>query len=104
MTHHHPEPRVNVQDLLDRMVEPARALSLVLVLCLALGVAGWIAGLLNDPARAWTALVWCWGLWSGIAIAGSGVSAAAHAAHGRWIRPVRRLAEGLTAFLPVSYL
>jgi hypothetical protein len=101
---HHPEPKVHVQDLLDRMVEPARALSLVLVLCLALGVAGWIAGLLNDPARAWTALVWNWGLWSGIAIAGSVVSAAAHAAHGRWIRPVRRLAEGLTAFLPVSYL
>jgi len=102
--HHRPEPHVDVQDLLDRMVEPARALPVVFVLCLVLGVVGWIAGLLDDPARAWTALVWNWGLWSGIAIAGSVVTAAAHAANGRWIRPVRRLAEASTAFLPVSYL
>ncbi len=104
MTHHHPEPHVNIQDLLDRMVESSRSLGLVLALCLAVGAVGWIAALLGDPARAWTALVWNWAFWSGIAVAGVVVSAAAHAANGRWIRPVRRLAEAGSAFLPVSYL
>jgi hypothetical protein len=104
MTVHHPEPRVDVQDLLDRMTETSRTLTLALALLLAVGVAGFIAGILADPPRAWTALVWNWGLWSGIAVAGAVVSAAAHAANGRWIRPIRRLAEGLTAFLPASFL
>lgn len=104
MTVHHPEPKVDVQDLLDRMTEASRTLTLALALLLAVGVAGFIAGILADPPRAWTALVWNWGLWSGIAVAGAVVSAAAHAANGRWIRPIRRLAEGLTAFLPASYL
>ncbi len=104
MTQHHPEPRVNVQDLLDRMAESSRTVPLVLALLFAVGAAGWIAGLLGDPARAWTALVWNWGVWSGIAVAGAVVSAAAHAANGRWVRPVRRLGEAGTAFLPVSYV
>lgn len=104
MTHHGPDPKVHVQDLLDRMIEPSRSLALVFALCFAVGAVAWIAGLLGDPARAWTALTWNWAFFSGIAIAASVVSAAAHAAHGRWIRPVRRLIEGLTAFLPVSYL
>lgn len=102
--HHHQEPRVDAQELLDRMTETSRSLVLALALVLVVGVVGFIAGVLADPPRAWTALVWNWGLWSGIAVAGAVVSAAAHAAHGRWIRPVRRLAEGFTAFLPASYL
>jgi hypothetical protein len=104
MTVHHPEPRIDVQDLLDRMTEGSRTPLLVLALLFVVGAVGFIAGVLADPSRAWTALVWNWAFFSGIAVAGAVVSAAAHAANGRWIRPVRRLAEATTAFLPVSYL
>jgi hypothetical protein len=86
------------------MDEGSRGAFAVSVLCCLLGVAGFIAGVLSEPQRAWTALVWNWSLWSGIAVGGAAVVAAATTAMGHWLRPMRRAAEGLTAFLPVSYL
>lgn len=97
-------PRVKVTDLVAGMDEGSRgAFAVAVVLCL-LGVVGFIAGVLAEPERAWTALVWNWSLWSGVAVGGAALVAAATTAYGQWLRPMRRLAEGLTAFLPVSYL
>jgi hypothetical protein len=102
--HGHPLPTLKVDDLVASMDDRSRGLyALSVVLCL-LGVVGFIAGVLSDPQRAWTALVWNWSLWSGIAVGGAAVVAAASASYGLWLRPMRRIAEGLTAFLPVSFL
>ncbi|HUP02313.1 MAG TPA: hypothetical protein VM737_12480 [Gemmatimonadota bacterium] len=102
---HRHDRRVNVPDLLDRMLEgPSGSFHLIAVLLCLVGVAGFIAGLLGDPARAWTALVWNWAFWSGLSLAGAVLVAAATASRGAWLRPLRRFAEALTAFLPVSYV
>ena len=82
---------------------PSRGFYLVAILLCLLGVAGFIAGVLGDPARAWTALVWNWAFWSGLSLAGAVLVAAASISQGAWLRPLRRFAEALTAFLPVSY-
>ena len=102
--HGHELPRIKESELVASMDEGPRGAFAVSVLLCLLGVAGFIAGVLSEPERAWTALVWNWSLWSGIAVGGAAVVAAATTAYGQWLRPMRRLAEGLTAFLPVSYL
>lgn len=104
MSHGRPLPTLSVEDLVSSMDDRSRGVYAVAVLLCLLGVAGFIAGVFSDPQRAWTALVWNWSLWSGIAVGGAAVVAAATASHGHWLRPMRRIAEGLTAFLPVSYL
>jgi hypothetical protein len=104
VSHGHDLPRLRVDDLIASMDDRSRGVyALSVVLCL-MGVAGFIAGVLSDPQRAWTALVWNWSVWSGIAVGGAAVVAAASMSYGHWLRPMRRIAEGLTAFLPVSYL
>lgn len=101
--HGHDLPRVEVQHLVDRMEErPPGWLYGLAVVAAIVGVVGFVAGVLADPRRAWTALVWNWAFWSGISIGAAAVLAAATAANGAWIRPVRRFTEALTAFLPVS--
>ncbi|MDX1622875.1 MAG: hypothetical protein R3199_02725 [Gemmatimonadota bacterium] len=102
---HHDLPGVEPRHLVDRMEERPAGWFYALAVILALvGVAGFVAGLLTDPDRAWTALTWNWAFFSGISIAGAVLVAAATAANGTWIASVRRLAEGLTAFLPVSFV
>jgi hypothetical protein len=103
-THGHDLPRLHIDDLLTSMDERSRGAFTLAVALALLGVAGFIAGSLSDPQRAWTALVWNWSLWSGVAVGGAAVVAAASTAYGHWLRPMRRVAEGLTAFLPISYL
>ena len=97
-------PRIKGSELVASMDEGSRGAFAVSVLLCLLGVAGFVAGVLSEPQRAWTALVWNWSLWSGIAVGGAALVAAATTAYGQWLRPMRRFAEGLTAFLPVSYL
>ena len=97
-------PRIKASELVASMDEGPRGAFTVSVLLCLLGVAGFIAGVLSEPQRVWTALVWNWSLWSGIAVGGAALVAAATTAYGQWLRPMRRFAEGLTAFLPVSYL
>lgn len=104
-THGHDLPRVNVRHVLDRMDErPAGWLYALAVFLAVVGVVGFVAGLLSDAERAWTALTWNWVFFSGVSVAGAIVAAAATASNGNWIWPLRRFAEGLTAFLPVSFL
>lgn len=102
--HGHDIPRLRIADLIASMDARSRGIYALAVVACLLGVVGFIAGTISDPQRAWTALVWNWSLWSGIAVGGAAVVAAATISHGHWLRPMRRIAEGLTAFLPVSYL
>lgn len=104
-THGHDFPSLDVQHVLDRMDErPAGWFYALIVVLAVVGVVGFVAGLASDAERAWTALAWNWVFFSGISIGGAVVAAAATVANGKWIWPVRRLAEGLTAFLPVSFV
>ena len=103
MTTHH-ALGLNLQDLLDRMDEASpRGFRILAVLLTLAGVAGFVAGVGADPARAWTALVWNWDFFSGIAIGGPVLAAAASASNCKWIRPLRRFGESFAAFLPLSY-
>ncbi len=98
-------PLVDQDDLVGYVEKgPPRGFYLLCVALALVGVVGFVAGLLSDPARAWTALVWNWAFWSGLAIGGSIVVAAATASNGQWVRPVRRVAESFAAFLPVSFV
>ncbi|MBW3660514.1 MAG: hypothetical protein KY397_02630 [Gemmatimonadetes bacterium] len=100
----HDLPQLNVRHVLDRMEERPAGWFYGLVVVLAIvGVIGFVAGMLSDPRRAWTALTWNWVFFSGVSVAGAVVAAAATASNGGWIWPIRRFAEGLTAFLPVSF-
>ena len=95
---------LNLQDLLDRMDEGSpRGFRILAVLLTLAGAAGFVAGVGADPVRAWTALVWNWAFFSGIAIGGPVLAAAASASNGKWIRPLRRFGESFAAFLPLSY-
>ncbi len=104
-THHHDLPKVQPQHLLDRMDErPPLWLYALAVVFAVIGVAGFLVGVAGEPERAWPALVWNWAFFSGLSVAGAVLAAATAVANGGWVRPLRRFAEGLTAFLPVSFL
>jgi hypothetical protein len=57
-----------------------------------------------DGMRAWNALLVNFLFWSGLGHAGVAVSAMFQATSARWARPLKRIAEGTVAFLPVSAL
>ncbi|MDX1660683.1 MAG: hypothetical protein R3326_02735 [Gemmatimonadota bacterium] len=104
-THGHDFPKLNVRHVLDRMDErPAGWFYALAVVLAIVGVVGFVAGLLADSQRAWTALAWNWVFFSGVAMGGAVVAAATTASNGNWIWPLRRFSEGLTAFLPVSFV
>lgn len=71
-----------------------------------LGVGGvaFLAGLLVDAARAWQIYLVNFLFWSGLAQGGVVFAAVYHVVGARWGPPIRRLAEGMAAFLPVSFL
>jgi hypothetical protein len=66
------------------------------------GAVAFIAGTLTDATRAWSALLVNFLFWSGLGHAGVAFSAMFQATSARWARPLKRIAEGTIAFLPVS--
>jgi len=69
---------------------------------LAVGGAAFLAGLLVDAARAWQIYLVNFLFWGGLAQGGVVFAAVYHVVGARWGPPIRRLAEGMAAFLPVS--
>jgi Ni/Fe-hydrogenase subunit HybB-like protein len=69
---------------------------------LALGGGAAVAGLLTEPARAWQIYLVNFLFWSGLAQGGVVFAAIYHVVGGRWSPAIRRLGEGMAAFLPVS--
>ena len=66
------------------------------------GVVALISGMVTDETRAWNALLVNFLFWSGLGHAGVAFSAMFQATSARWARPLKRIAEGTVAFLPVS--
>jgi len=71
---------------------------------LAVGAAGFLAGLLADAGRAWQIYLVNFLFWGGLAQGGVVFAAIYHVVEARWGPAVRRLGEGMAAFLPVSFL
>ncbi|MFQ5847241.1 MAG: hypothetical protein ACE5IQ_06135 [Candidatus Methylomirabilales bacterium] len=82
------------------LIPPALTRSFVGLL--AVGVLAFLAGLLVDPARAWQIYLVNFLFWSGLAQGAVVFAAIYHVVGAQWGPPIRRLAEGMVAFLPVS--
>ena len=80
----------------------ARRTRLILLVVSLFGAAAFVAGLVIDGTRAWNALLVNFLFWSGLGHAGVAFSAMFQATSARWARPLKRIAEGTIAFLPVS--
>ncbi|MFS8637684.1 MAG: hypothetical protein FWJ74_06330 [Gemmatimonadota bacterium] len=78
-----------------------------LLACLAMLVVGavaFVAALMGDPDRAWRAYLFNWLYFGTIAQGGVMLAVAVVLARGLWARPVRRIALGFVAFLPIWYV
>ncbi len=77
-------------------------LTWTLVGLLVVGGVALLAGLLADPIRAWLIYLVNFLFWGGMAQGAVVFAAVYHVVGGKWGPPIRRLAEGMAAFLPVS--
>lgn len=74
-------------------------------LAVALGATAFLYGIWREDAtRTWQVFLVNYLFWTGLAFGGVLFSAVLVMTNARWGRPVKRLAEGLGAFLPVSFL
>lgn len=71
---------------------------------LFLGAAIFLIGLVQDPARAWQIYLVNFLFWGGLAQGAVVFAASYHVVQAKWGPTVRRLAEGMAAFLPVNFL
>jgi hypothetical protein len=92
------------EQVLDRISGhiPGRVLA-VLATLVAVGLIGFVVGLLVAPQRAWQAYLVNFLFFSGLAAAGVLFGAAMQLAKGHWGKSMHRLAQGFGAFLPASF-
>ena len=81
--------------------KPALLASLAL---LVVGVVAFIAALMGDPDRAWRAYLFNWLYFGTMAQGAVMLAVAVILARGLWARPVRRIALGFVAFLPIWFV
>ena len=81
-----------------------KGLQYTFVLFAVLGVIGMAVGALSDPTRAWQAYLVNFLFWFAIGVGGVLFGCVIYMANGRWGRNVKRVADGLGAFLPVSFV
>lgn len=79
-----------------------RGLTWTLGALLAVGVVAFLTGLLLDPGRAWQVYLVNFLFWGALAQGAVVFAAVYHVVGAQWGPPIRRLAEGMSAFLPVS--
>ena len=71
--------------------------------CVGVGVFAFLLGVWFSPQRAWQAYLVNWLFWSGISLSGITFAAILHLVNAQWAGSLRRLAEGMAAFLPISF-
>jgi hypothetical protein len=74
----------------------------VFVAFTGIGVVTFVAGLFVDPVRAWHNFVIAQFMFLLFALAGLFFTAMHHAVNASWVIAVRRVAEGMTAYLPLA--
>jgi len=81
-----------------------RGLFLLLALLTAAGAIAFLVLLAGDnPVRAWQIFLVNFLFWSGVSVAGVILAAIFQVTNARWARPVKRLAEACSAYLPGWY-
>jgi hypothetical protein len=70
----------------------------------AVGVVAFGVGLVSDPASAWSAFHVNFLYWAGLAQGGLVLACALVIIGARWAGPVRHVAEGLAAWVPITFL
>ena len=94
------EIRPDATDLNIRL-EPARVLYIVCAAMVVIGVGAFIGGITSDRAlRAWQAYLINFLFWSGLSFGSVLFVAILNMTNARWARPMKRLAEAPSAFLP----
>lgn len=73
-------------------------------LFVGLGIGGLVLGTFSDPVRAWRAYLVNFLFFTGIGSGGVLFACVLNMASGRWGRNLKRVAEGLGLFLPISLL
>ncbi len=83
---------------------PAQSARLARLLwaCVGLGVVAFGLGVWISPQRTWQAYLVNWLFWSGVALSGMTFAAILHLVNAQWAGPLRRLAEAMAAWLPIS--
>ncbi|MFQ5458614.1 MAG: hypothetical protein ACE5FC_09230 [Myxococcota bacterium] len=100
-------PEQNIRlDLFDRVEKPVnKGLVGLLALLSLIGAAAFIAMISgDDPARGWHIFLVNFLVFTGFAIGAVVFTGAAFLSNANWHGPLRRIAEGFVAFLPVSYV
>lgn len=69
-----------------------------------LGATTFLIGLVRDPARAWQIYLVNFLFWGALAQGAVVFAAVYHVVQAKWGLVIRRLAEGMAAFLPISFL
>lgn len=81
--------------------EPSQLLKTIAAACIAIGVIGFIVGLLKDQERLWTSYLVAFFFVATLSLGGMFFTAIQHVAKAGWSASIRRLSEGMTSFLPV---
>jgi len=74
----------------------------VIAICIFLGLAGMVVGLMRDPQRAWLAYLIAFFYFVSLALGGVFFTALQHLTKAGWSVNVRRIAESFTKFLPMG--
>ena len=82
--------------------QPARLAGLLWA-CVGLGILAFGLGVWLSPQRAWQAYLVNWLFWSGVSLSGITFAAILHLVNAEWAGPLRRLAEAMAAWLPISF-
>ena len=99
------EKDLNSEILAATPLKMPKALTTAAVIFIIAGIIGFILAATGpQAARAWQVFLVNMLFWSGISQSGIVFSAIQHITNGRWGLPVKRIAEGLSAFLPVSFV
>lgn len=102
---HHDSPGLTTEQALSTIGGrvPVKWLGIWLA-AIAVGVAGFMTTVGDDPQRAWMSVWSNYLMWTSVAMAGVVFGAVLQAAKGHWGKGFRRLAEASGAFLPISLI
>lgn len=92
-------------DVLTRRLEPPKSVIAILLLLVIIGIAAFISRILGqNPDGAWQIYLVNFLFWTGVAQAGIIFSCALRITNARWGRPLIRISEGFSSFLPFSFI
>ncbi|GIW46561.1 MAG: membrane protein [Deltaproteobacteria bacterium] len=93
------------EELLLKRARPPKWLFFILLLLMIAGIVTFISGVVGPHAKeAWQIYLVNFLFWAGVAQAGVVFSCALRITSGRWGRPLLRISEAFSSFIPVSFV